>query len=77
MKAAEGDEVTIDRWLAVHDERLRYLQSSHMQQRLAGQFAAETDLDLEEQASGTAPPPLLRPREARRRSCSRTGAPFA
>ena len=52
-----GDEILLDRHLSVHDARLRFLQQPVMQQRMAGQFQAETDAEVEEQQSGTYLPP--------------------
>ena len=52
-----GDEILIDRWLAVHDARLRMLQAPSMQRRLAGQFSPEYDGDEDDQRRGTYLPP--------------------
>ena len=52
-----GDEIMLDRWLSVHDARLRFLSQPVMQKRMAGQFQPEDDEDAAEQQSGTYLPP--------------------
>jgi hypothetical protein len=50
-----GDEIMIDRHLAVQDKRLRFLQTAAMQQKMVGHL--ETDDDVADQTAGTYLPP--------------------
>lgn len=52
-----GEEILLDRHLAVHDQRLHFLQSPAMQNTMLGQFQAETDDDVDDQSRGTYLPP--------------------
>ena len=48
-----GDEILLDRFLTNEDARLRYLSQPHVQKKLTGQFAAETEDDAADQDRGT------------------------
>ena len=54
-----GDEILVDRWLSVLDERLRTIAKEWMQRRLVGRFESrgvdepETDKDAAEELRGT------------------------